>query len=360
MDNFLRSQFEFRLLPKFFYDNPRLLIFNLQSGNAILHNMISMMCKNALQENPYSRDDFEVSFPEPVGDINICKIIPPEPEYIGLCYFIYLLYDDNFENLLYCTVESSDEPETVVICTQTSEGQRMVRSIEKLDWNNPDGMISCCRCYLSYFVGECSGDDNDLQSIITDKKLKLHNIVLENYNFIFKFNKKYEDNLFIDNSGFQIYAVAGLCDNNDRICGNNGRDENCIFIYFITQIIDMYMKYIEQLSGLSGRYVRDIRFYPDDSDSAYATIKNYFHDNRFIPVFIFPKFPRYHTSPPEFCGIAKDIKPINRNAIIDTDTGRCVVDFDKTHFSMGNFGQLSQQLIDLLDDIFLSEYQDAE
>lgn len=68
-----------------------------------------MLRREGIIDVPFEAEDFDVTFSELSDSISVCKVTFPEPEETALCYCVYMLYDTDFANLMYFTVEKSED-----------------------------------------------------------------------------------------------------------------------------------------------------------------------------------------------------------------------------------------------------------
>lgn len=103
----MRYKLEHEMLPKWFFKDKKQLIVTLLDDHHVLHRVIGDLFKLMKMENPYQPEEFDIVPERLTDDILMVKVIYPEPEQAPLCYCSYLLFDGEFENMGFYTLEKS-------------------------------------------------------------------------------------------------------------------------------------------------------------------------------------------------------------------------------------------------------------
>ena len=117
----VRYQFEHRMMPKYFYDNPANMLDVL--GSAGLYRLWEAVSTDNGVDPTYPAEDYVQHFYKTADGATLLQIELPQPDANTLCYRIYLVYDPASGSAGYYTVESDDfTPDAAFICMWTDDG----------------------------------------------------------------------------------------------------------------------------------------------------------------------------------------------------------------------------------------------
>ena len=134
----VRYQFEHRMLPRYFYDNPENMLSVL--GDIGLYTLWASVTTENGVDPTYPEADYVQHFYTSADGATVLQIELPQPDANLLCYRIYMVYNAATGVSGYYTVESDTfTPTAAFICSWTPEGTHMNYGAMEAIGRNGDG-----------------------------------------------------------------------------------------------------------------------------------------------------------------------------------------------------------------------------
>ena len=149
-NNQVMYQFQHKLLPSWFYEEPKQFVGVTGMEKTALFEIASELFRRAGVDNPYRAEHFSVEPGEVNKDIGLLIIKFPKPEKAPLCFRAFCFFDRDFRNVQYYTVEKGDDIESAfpILCTWTKEGEHFRSGSASPD---PDEQLTEC---VEMFMGK--------------------------------------------------------------------------------------------------------------------------------------------------------------------------------------------------------------
>jgi len=141
-------QIEHILLRNQFFSDPKKLVAAISNGHNLFELFQYVMGKINIKI-PYDPSDFVVHLDRVTPGIDMLILTLPTPEYTPLCHRIYLLFDSEFKNLSYYTVECGID--TDYLCMWVNDTHVNIQSIAKRESNKEEGFMLAIEAYI---IGE--------------------------------------------------------------------------------------------------------------------------------------------------------------------------------------------------------------
>ena len=148
--------FEHRMLPAWFYGDPRDFANVVCTEKDALFNIVNELFSRAGLENPYKPEQFSVEPDEVNKSVAMVRIKFPKPERTPLCHSAICFFDKGFSKLKYFTLEMGEDIDAgfPILCTWTEKGEHFTSGKTSLD---PDEqLIECIDMYMSRYGEEIS------------------------------------------------------------------------------------------------------------------------------------------------------------------------------------------------------------
>ena len=114
----LRYYFEHEMLPNWFYKKTEAFIERLvEEENNFLHEGMNLLCEDAEQEMRYTREQYKVYHCSTKKEYTMICIEMPKPEIALLCYQVYLVFSNDYQNNRYYTVERGSSFQERFLCS---------------------------------------------------------------------------------------------------------------------------------------------------------------------------------------------------------------------------------------------------
>ena len=114
----LRYYFEHRLLPHWFYEKTEVLIEILEEGGRhFLYGGMSVLCEEAGVEMKYTREQYTLYHCGTEKEYTMIRMEMPIPEREPMCYEVYLVFGDDYQNKKYFTVEMGSSVHERFLCS---------------------------------------------------------------------------------------------------------------------------------------------------------------------------------------------------------------------------------------------------
>ena len=114
----LRYYFEHEMLPNWFYKKTETFIEKLvEEENNFLYEGMNLLCEDTEQEMRYTREQYKVYRCNTKKEYIMIYIEMPKPEIELLCYQVYLVLSDDYQNKGYYTVERGSSLQERFLCS---------------------------------------------------------------------------------------------------------------------------------------------------------------------------------------------------------------------------------------------------
>ena len=119
----VRYCFEHELLPNIFYNDMNNLTKELlENQGYILYSIMYDICEENHFIMPYEANGYKIFNRKVADNVNIIRIIMPEPDSTPLCYQVYLAFDDACSKGTYFTVERGSNSKERFLCSWDTKG----------------------------------------------------------------------------------------------------------------------------------------------------------------------------------------------------------------------------------------------
>ncbi len=116
--------FEHIALPYLFAENKQTFLSVALKNPAFFNGMLTSICDEKEEENPYSDGDFKAEPITLAKNILILSITFPKPKETPLCYKQYIFFDREFKNTQYFCIEKAmddEEDKMPYVCSWEGE-----------------------------------------------------------------------------------------------------------------------------------------------------------------------------------------------------------------------------------------------
>ena len=153
MDDYqVMYQFQHKLMPSWFYEEPKEFVGVNCMQNTALYEILSEMFRRAGLDNPYSPGQFSVESGEVNENIGMLRIKFPKAQEEHLCHGAICFFDKGFKYTGYFTIEKGKDVDEAfpVLCSWSKEGEHFGYGKVSPD---PDEQLMEC---ISVFMGKYS------------------------------------------------------------------------------------------------------------------------------------------------------------------------------------------------------------
>ncbi|MBR0131180.1 MAG: hypothetical protein IJM08_07730 [Firmicutes bacterium] len=149
--------FEHKLLPEWFYGNPKEFAGVLATQPGALYSIIAEICSRAGVENTFVPREFSVEPDQISSDVAAIRIKFPKPPESPLCLSSVAFFDKTFEKVCYFTIEMGDETSAgfPVICSWEKNGEHINYGSESHDLD--ECLVKCVNQYMERFFEQKNG-----------------------------------------------------------------------------------------------------------------------------------------------------------------------------------------------------------
>ena len=148
----VRYYYEHKYLPRSFFKYQGAFVSQMAKNPHLLHAIFDGFCQHNGIENPYGENQFYLDL-ERLSDRHYCLILSfPDPEGRPLCKYAYGLFNRDYGDMAYFTVEKGNDKDLdngmhlpYCICCWTPEGRHINFGVHDI-WQD-DGMGICYQLY---------------------------------------------------------------------------------------------------------------------------------------------------------------------------------------------------------------------